>query len=201
MCSVVWCCVSACVSRLGGARRRRGAALRSLSSPAPWGAAPGRPKVDGQRLGQADGRAVASCARGRERAPEVYQKGPLRHLANSIFNGRRAPGNRGGRSTDKKSQSSGRKIANCPPTSPLNSKYARPPARHCRRRFPRPREPRGSRARQRPKNNAHRLLALCLVDSGSESAPVHAPGLAGTGRGSSFAPLPKNGLPAPHLQQ
>ena len=71
---------------------------------------------------------------------------------------------------------------------------------HCRSRLQRPRQPRGSRARQRHAVLL-RLLARCLGDSGCESPPVHAPGLAGAGRGSSFAPLPKNGLPAPHLQQ
>ena len=58
---LAWCvvgsCASACVSRLVGARRRRGAALRSLSSPAPWRAAPGRPNsrwaAPWPRLGEA----------------------------------------------------------------------------------------------------------------------------------------------------
>ena len=71
---------------------------------------------------------------------------------------------------------------------------------HCRSRLQRPRQPRGSRARQRHAVLL-RLLARCLGDSDSESAPVHAPGLPGAGRGSSLAPLPKNGLPAPHLQR
>ena len=70
---------------------------------------------------------------------------------------------------------------------------------HCRSRLQRPRQPRGSRARQRLRE--FRLLSPSSLDSGSESAPVHPPGLPGAGRGSSLAPLPKNGLPAPHLQQ
>ena len=196
-------CVSACVSRLAGARRRRGAAQRSLSSLRLGGQPQGGQIVDGQRLARQDGRAVASRARGRERAPEVYQRGPLRHLANSIFNGRRAVELRGiGRPIN------GSFLPELWPQDCQKSSYQPIKAANMRvlplvtavAAFRGP-VSRVVRARASVRNNAHRLLARCLGDSGCESPPVHAPGLAGAGRGSSSAPLPKSGLPAPHLQQ
>ena len=190
-------------------------------------------KVDGQRLAQQDGRAVASSRAGWGTPLGGVRMGPRRRLATAICrNGRdgsvgsgkvrvastflHASG-RGGRGglrecpADPCKRSRGARAARNPRTLSCAAfivlSYQDRAAKnevlkpyHCRSRLQRPRQPRGSRARQRHEVLL-RLLARCLGDSGCESPPVHAPGLAGAGRGSSFAPLPKNGLPAPHLQQ